>query len=367
LPSPCLPACRRPLPAGAGVLFAPSAASRLVFLVFFAVSLRFFGRVFHSFGGFLLVSFGFLLVVFRAVVWFSVVFVVSLLCFRAVVVVCLCLFPVRLSPCLLVFFLSFFAPASSPPPPAVSPLPPWFALAVASLRGALVLARPRFLSGAASSFRRARPASRFAAPRGFPASCLLCHLSRAPPGACGVFLVPLPLSFFAVSFSPAPFLSFGFGGARAGSPACLAACAAFLRRVPAGSAVFVSCASGASAVVRAAFPAASVFSASSPAFAGLGSAAFAARAAALVRALAASPSPLFVCFPGRACPPPLLPSRSWRGGGSGSWSECALAFGLGVPVLVFLPAGVLPPGSWGSWRVLGGGWFFLPAAPSLFS
>jgi len=165
-------------------------------------------------------------------------------------------------------------------------------------------------------------------------------------------------------FSPSSFRSFGFGGSRSGSAACLAACSAFLPRVPAGAPVFVSCASGASALVRAAFPSASVFRASQ--FSGLGSAAFAARAAALVRALAASPSPLFVCFPGCACPASLLPSRSWRGGGSGSWSECSLAFGLGVPVLVFLPPGVSPPSSWGSWQSLGSGWFFLPVAPSLF-
>ena len=165
--------------------------------------------------------------------------------------------------------------------------------------------------------------------------------------------------------SLASFLSFGFGGSRSGSAGCLAACAAFLPQVPPGAAVFVSCAPGASALARAAFPSASIFQASQ--FPGLGAAAFAVRAAAMVRALASSPSPVFVCFPGRSCPPLLVPARSWRGGGSGSWSECSLAFGLGVPVLVFLPAGVLPPSLWGSWQPLGSGWFFLPLSqPSLF-
>lgn len=177
-------------------------------------------------------------------------------------------------------------------------------------------------------------------------------------------LLPLPPAYLVVMFPLSRFASFGFGGSRSGSPSCLAAAASFCGRVPAGAPVFTSCASGASAVARAAFPAASVFSASQ--FSGLGSAAFAARAAAMVRALAGSPSPLFVCFPGCPCPPSLSPARSWRGGGSGSWSECALAFGLGVPVLAFLPAGVQPPASWGAWSVVGGGWFFLPVAPSLF-
>jgi len=77
--------------------------------------------------------------------------------------------------------------------------------------------------------------------------------------------------------------------------------------------------------------------------------------------LAASPAPLWVCFPGGGCPAGVVPRRSWVSGGSGSWSECALAAGLNVPVLVFLPAGVVPPSGWGSWSGLGCGWWFLPA------
>ena len=183
---------------------------------------------------------------------------------------------------------------------------------------------------------------------------------------CGILVgvSVLPRRFW-LMFSPSQFSSFGFGGSRSGQPVCLAACSAFLSSVPPGAAVFVSCGSGAPALVRAAFPSASIFRASQ--FSGLGSAAFAARAAAMVRALAASPSPLFVCFPGCPCPASLLPARSWRGSGSGSWSECSLAFGLRVSVLVFLPAGVFPPSSWGSWQSLGSGWFFLPLSqPSLF-
>ena len=53
---------------------------------------------------------------------------------------------------------------------------------------------------------------------------------------------------------------------------------------------------------------------------------------------------------------------------SGSWASAAFAVGLGVPVCVFLPAGVAPPSSWGAWVRVGsgalvGGWGLRPAAP----
>ncbi len=176
-------------------------------------------------------------------------------------------------------------------------------------------------------------------------------------------MTPHPVSRPSLALSS--FSSFGVGGSRRPSPCSGAAAAAFVASlrgagVPASS-VFTSCGAGAPSLVAAAFPGCQFFSAAAPAFCGLGSRAFAARAAALVRALAASPSPLWVCFPGGACPAGVAPRRSWVSGGSGSWSECALAAGLGVPVLVFLPAGVVPPSGWGSWSFLGGGWWFLPA------
>jgi hypothetical protein len=167
------------------------------------------------------------------------------------------------------------------------------------------------------------------------------------------------------------FVSFGVGGSRAAAPACLEAtlelCGTLLASGVSSPAVFTSCASGASSCVRQAFPGCFVSSASQ--FRGLGAAAFAARAQALLRALAAAPAPLWVCFPG--CPPPagLQPARRWVSCGSGSWSESALAFGLGVPVLLFLPGSVQPPASWGAWESVAPGWFFLPlppAQPSLF-
>ncbi len=178
-----------------------------------------------------------------------------------------------------------------------------------------------------------------------------------------------PRSVSRPSLALSSFSSFGVGGSRRPSPCSGASAAAFVASlrgagIPASS-VFTSCGAGAPSLVAAAFPGCQFFSAAAPAFCGLGSRAFAARAAALVRALAASPAPLWVCFPGGACPAGVIPRRSWVSCGSGSWSECALAAGLGVPVLVFLPVGVVPPsgwgGGWGGWSFLGGGWFFLPA------
>ena len=176
-------------------------------------------------------------------------------------------------------------------------------------------------------------------------------------------------------FSLSSFSSFGVGGSRRPSACSGVAASAFvasLRRsgVVAAS-VLTSCGAGAPSVLAAAFPGCQFFSAAAPVFRGLGRRAFAARAAALVRALAASPFPLWVCFPGGVCPAAAVPSRSWVSCGSGSWSECALAAGLGVPVLVFLPVGMVPPSGWGSWSslggFLGGGWWFLPVSqPSLF-
>lgn len=170
-------------------------------------------------------------------------------------------------------------------------------------------------------------------------------------------------------FDFSQFLTFGVGGARRPSSSCPGAAGQFLaelRRlsVP-GPQVLTSCGRGAPALARSAFPACRLFSASE--FSGLGRAAFAARAALMVRSLASQPSPLWVCFPGVSCPPGVAPSRRWAPCGSGSWSECSLAAGLGCAVLVFLPSGVVPPRSFGAWSPVsasaGGAWWFR-AAPA---
>ena len=178
-------------------------------------------------------------------------------------------------------------------------------------------------------------------------------------GACPpLFSFPFFQILSFIMFSLSSFSSFGVGCSRRPSACSGVAASAFVsslrRSGVAASSVLTSCGAGAPSAVAAAFPGCQFFSASAPAFCGLGRAAFAARAAALVRTLAASPSPLWVCFPGGVCPAAAVPSRSWGSCGSGSWSECALAAGLGVPVLVFLPVGVVPPSGWGSWSSLGG-------------
>lgn len=169
------------------------------------------------------------------------------------------------------------------------------------------------------------------------------------------------------------FSSFGVGGSRRPSAFSLGAAWELLTvwhraGVEPGS-VFTSCGAGAPALAAAMFPGCRFFSAAE--LSGLGAAAFPVRAAALVRALAAAPAPLWVCFPEEVCPPAARPCRRWVSCGSGSWSECALAFGLGVPVLVFLPRRVAPP-SWSSarwsevaWRP-GGRWWYLPVSGVLF-
>lgn len=132
--------------------------------------------------------------------------------------------------------------------------------------------------------------------------------------------------------------------------------------VPSSAEVVVGCASGIDAVVRLACPSAQVFSVASGQF-GQGKSAFARRSIACVQQVAAAGSAgLWVSFPASACPAGLLPSASsspcFCGSGSGSWDSLAFALGSGVPCLVFLPAGVIPPAGWSLAPVVGcDGWF----------
>lgn len=82
----------------------------------------------------------------------------------------------------------------------------------------------------------------------------------------------------------------------------------------------------------------------------------------LAAAVAGGPGSGLVAFPGAPCPAvcrpvagPLAVGRV-SGGGSGTWLTVALAVGAGLPVVLFLPAGVAAP----AWP--GGSW--LPAASS---
>ncbi len=153
----------------------------------------------------------------------------------------------------------------------------------------------------------------------------------------------------------------GFSGSRSSVPLVCSVVAAAVSglRCP----VFVGCAAGVDAAFRGFFPGASVFSALSF---GRGRGSFAARSAAVVRAVAVAGAGsagsflggLWVSFPSGSCPFGLLPSasssRAFCGSGSGTWASAAFAVGSGLPVLLF---GFSPPAGWG-FVSLGGGWWF---------
>ncbi len=169
----------------------------------------------------------------------------------------------------------------------------------------------------------------------------------------------------------------GFTGSRALSPARSALVGRVVAAVLArGQAVAVGCAAGADQFVRQAAPEATVFAVASGRW-GTGRAAYAARSAAMVRAVAASgPGAGLVGFVAGPCPAGIRPARSWRAGSppSGSWSTLALAAGLGLPLVVFwcgpgpaqLPA--WPGGAWSAAAPAGlwaAGRRWVPAQPSL--
>lgn len=179
----------------------------------------------------------------------------------------------------------------------------------------------------------------------------------------------------------------GFTGSRSLAGAWWPLVAAVVGEVLAGGQVVATgCAAGADALVREAAPGAVVFAVASGRW-GRGRAAFAARSAALVRAVAASGEGAgLVGFVAGPCPAGIEPARSWRAGSpaSGSWSSLALAVGLGLPVVVFWcpssgsgQAGSGPPAlpAWpgGAWAVAGppggvwaAGWRWVPGQLGLF-
>jgi hypothetical protein len=172
------------------------------------------------------------------------------------------------------------------------------------------------------------------------------------------FVAMASLSSFVCSFP-----CVAFSGSRFPGSAAAVAAASFLPAVASFSgAVGVGCASGVDSLVRAAFPSALVFRVQPP----LSRAAFALRSARLVRWVAAG-SGLLVVFPAAACPAGVAPSASFGGFGSGSWGSAALAVGLGVPVLLFVPSALgavfpAPPALAARFRLLGavagGSWWF---------
>jgi hypothetical protein len=127
--------------------------------------------------------------------------------------------------------------------------------------------------------------------------------------------------------------------------------------------LLVGCAGGVDAIGRAGFPAGRLRVFQS---AGHRPWQFAQRSASLVSALAAGGGCL-VSFPSGPCPVGLVPCVSWRSaGGSGSWGTVCMALGLGVPVLLFAPAGLEAPAAVaGRFVPVAGavGWWF-SAAPA---
>jgi hypothetical protein len=163
----------------------------------------------------------------------------------------------------------------------------------------------------------------------------------------------------------------GFGGSRSLDSAWAGLVGRVVLAVARASrGVAVCSGAGASSFVRRVCPGAAVFS---PSFSGRG--ALPARASACVKACAsAGPGSAWVAFVAGPCPIGIVPAGSWRSGrpASGSWSELALAVGLGLPVVVFwcAPGPAALPSWGGSWVPAGrgvwaAGWRFVPPASSL--
>lgn len=160
--------------------------------------------------------------------------------------------------------------------------------------------------------------------------------------------------------------SVGFAGSRSAVP-CSSVSASLFACVSPSAVVSVGCACGFDLLARSAFPSAVVWRASQF---GAGRASFARRSVAFLSALASSPAPVLVSAPAVACPAGLVPSasssRCFCGLGSGSWAGVAFAVGVGLPVVLFLPAGVVPPAVFGFVPAGGGFFVFRPSQGVLF-
>lgn len=187
--------------------------------------------------------------------------------------------------------------------------------------------------------------------------CFVARLSFSPVGA----VLPPAVSALLAGAS-----SVGFAGSRSAVP-CSSVSASLFACVSPSAVVSVGCARGFDLLVRSAFPSAVVWRASQF---GAGRASFARRSVAFLSALASSPSPVLVSAPAVACPVGLVPSpsssRCFAGFGSGSWAGVALAVGLGLPVVLFLPVGVVPPAVFGFVPAGGGFFVFRPSQGVLF-
>ena len=168
------------------------------------------------------------------------------------------------------------------------------------------------------------------------------------------------------------FSTFGFSGSRSLSGSQFLLCSQLAAQVSAaGGMVATGCAHGADAAARQGSGSQAVIftSSSSKPYALVN------RSVQFIQFLAGSPHPVLVSFPNCLCPAGLLPSpfksKCFAGFGSGSWASLALASGLGVPLLVYLPSNLVPPTLWGNWShlqssVFNGFWHLPSKQLSLF-
>lgn len=163
-----------------------------------------------------------------------------------------------------------------------------------------------------------------------------------------------------------PASALGISGSREPGRASLAALAQLAALLPPTRAVLVGDASGIDRRAAELLPQARVLHAADY---GSGPGSFAARSIACVRACAAGGG-VWCAFPSAPAPAGLRPSARasacFGGFGSGTWASLALALGLGLPSVLFLPAGA-PPAGWGL-VAAGGGWFIAepPAQSHMF-
>ena len=153
----------------------------------------------------------------------------------------------------------------------------------------------------------------------------------------------------------------GFSGSRAPSRASVAGARLAVAAVVAP--ILVGDARGIDAIVRSDRPDARVFCA-----AGYEPAQLVARSIACVRAVALLGG-VFTAFPAAPCPTGLRPSSAasvcFAGYSAGTWSSLALARGLGLAVVVYLPEDIDPPPAFGLASVGAGWWLGEPIAQQI--
>jgi hypothetical protein len=144
-----------------------------------------------------------------------------------------------------------------------------------------------------------------------------------------------------------------FSGSRNGCPETPLKQA--IARIRPGAEVSVGCARGVDAQVRELVPHANVFRASD--YPGKTvSVQLASRSAAMVEHIETLNGGL-IAFPMKECPSMVEPCRAWKyAGGSGTWGTIALAVGLGVPTIIWLPPAIAPP-RWDAINKMASSWY----------